>query len=77
MPYQLLKYLASVSGPTVLRDPDDIQRVALLKSAELVESDIPPTIYFQSGHIVYSGAAVIHRVTDAGRRLANRSDPNP
>jgi len=44
MPYQMLKYLATITGPTVLTEPDDIERVVVLRSAELVEADVPPTI---------------------------------
>jgi hypothetical protein len=72
MPYQMLKYLTTVLGPTVLTEPDDIERVLLLRSAELVEADIPPTLHLEDGHTRYAGAAVIHRVTAAGRKLASR-----
>ena len=71
MPYRMLKYLATATGPTILTEPDDIERVVLLRSAELVEADIPPTINSDDGHIRYAGAAVIHRVTAVGRKLAS------
>jgi hypothetical protein len=72
MPYQMLKYLTTVSGPTVLTEPDDIERVLLLRAAQLVEADIPPFVYLEDGHTRYAGAAVIHRVTAVGRKLACR-----
>jgi hypothetical protein len=75
MPYQMLKYLMTVSGPTVLTEADDIERALLLRTAELVEADIPPFICLEDGHTRYAGAAVIHRVTAAGRKLAYRHSP--
>ena len=76
MPYQLLKYLTTVSVPTVLTEPDDIERALLLRAAQLVEADIPPFIYLEDGHTCYPGAAVIHRVTAVGRKLAGRHSPS-
>jgi hypothetical protein len=76
MPYQMLKFLATTSGPTVFEDPDDIERVLILRSAELVEADVPPTIGDENGCTRYAGAAVIHRVTAVGRKLANPSSTN-
>jgi hypothetical protein len=70
MPYQMLKYLVTVQGPTAVTEPDEIERVILLCSAELVEADIPPTIQSEDGHVRYAGAAVIHRVTATGRKLS-------
>ncbi len=72
MPYQMLKYLTTVSGPTFLTEPDDIERAWLLRAAELVEADIPPFICLEDGHTRYAGAAVIHRVTAAGKKFACR-----
>ena len=72
MPYQMLKYLTTVSGPTVLTEPDDIEQAFLLQAAQLVEADIPPFGHLEDGHARYAGAAVIHRVTAIGRKLACR-----
>jgi hypothetical protein len=72
MPYVMLKYLTTVIGPMSFTEPDDIDRVEMLRSACLVEADIPPTLTSEDGHTRYVGAAVIHRVTDIGRRLAGR-----
>lgn len=70
MPYQMLKYLATVSGPTVWTEPDDIERAWLLRDAQLVEAEMPPILYLDDGHIRYAGAAMIHCVTPIGRKLA-------
>jgi hypothetical protein len=70
MPYPMLRYLTTASGPAVLTEPDDVERAWLLRAAELVEADMPPFVYFEDGHTRYAGAAVIHRVTAMDRKLA-------
>jgi len=77
MPYAMLRYLASRSGPTVLTDPEDIERVELLRSVKLVEAHIPTSITTRDGHIRYTGAAVVHSVTVTGRKLAGRAPSFP
>jgi hypothetical protein len=73
MSYVMLKYLTSRSGPTVLTDPADIEQVEFLRSLMLVEAHIPASITCRDGHIRYTGAAIVHSVTAAGRELGGRS----
>jgi hypothetical protein len=73
VPYQLLRYLVTVEGPIALIEADDIERIILLRSAGLVEAEIPPTIQSEDGRIRYAGAALIHRVTAAGRKVGHLS----
>jgi hypothetical protein len=73
MPYVMLKYLTSSTGPTVLTDPDDIERAKLLHAVQLIEAHIPASLNSRDGHIRYTGAAIIHSITAAGRKLADRS----
>ena len=77
MPYVIVRYLASRPGPTVLTDPEDIERVELLRSVNLVEAHIPGSIMTRNGHIRYTGAAVVHSITAAGRKLAGRAPSFP
>jgi hypothetical protein len=77
MPFAMLRYLASRPGPTVLTDPDDIERAELLRSVELVEAHIPASITSKDGSVRYTGAAVIHSVIAAGRKLADQSPAFP
>jgi hypothetical protein len=77
MPYAMLRYLASRPGPTVLTDPEDIERVELLRSVNLVEAHIPASITTREGHTRYTGAALVHSVTGAGRKLASRAPSFP
>jgi hypothetical protein len=77
MPSAMLRYLASRPGPTVLTDPDDIVRVRLLRSIELVEAHIPACVTAKDGRVRYTGAAVVHCVTTAGRKIASRAASFP
>jgi hypothetical protein len=72
MPYAMLRYLASRVGPTVLTEPEDIERVELLRSVKLVEAHIPGAITTKNGHIRYTGAAIVHSLTAEGSKLAGR-----
>jgi hypothetical protein len=72
MPFAMLRYLASRPGPTVLTDPEDIERVELLRAVKLVEAHIPASITTRDGHIRYTGAALVHSITVAGQKLAGR-----
>ena len=41
MPFQMMKYLAIVSGSSVLTESGDIERDLLLGSAQLTQANIP------------------------------------
>jgi hypothetical protein len=41
---KLLARLCAAEGPTEVFDQDDIEKLALLRSAALVEADIPPVL---------------------------------
>jgi hypothetical protein len=77
MPYAMLRYLASRVGPTVLTEPEDIERVELLRSVNLVEAQIPASITTGNGHIRYTGAAIVYGVTAVGSKLAGRAPSFP
>lgn len=71
MPMALLGFLGECSFPVCLADPEDIERVVLLRGTGLIEAEVPPRI-FDARTCCYSGAAVIQGLTTAGLALAQR-----
>ena len=71
MPMALLGFLGECSFPVCLADPEDIERVVLLRGTGLIEAEIPPH-GFGVRACCYSGAAVIQGLTAAGLALAQR-----
>ena len=71
MPMALLGFLGQCSLPVCLADPEDIERVVLLRGTGLIEAEIPPRILRGRG-CGYFGCAVIHSLTSRGLVLARR-----
>ena len=71
MPMALLGFLGECSFPVCLADPEDIERVVVLRGTGLIEAEIPPLI-FGARSCCYSGAAVIQGLTASGLALAKR-----
>ena len=67
----LLGFLADCSLPVCLADPEDIERVVVLRGTGLIEAEIPPRILGARSY-VYSGCAVILSLTPPGLALARR-----
>ena len=72
MPIALLAFLGDCSLPVCLADPDDIERVVVLRGTGLIEAEIPPRVLGARCY-VYSGCAVILSLTPPGLALARRS----
>lgn len=66
---KLLARLCAAEGPTEVFDQDDIEKLAVLRSAALVEADIPPVLV-EDGFCRYTGPANLLRVTNEGRAAA-------
>ena len=69
MPMKLLARLCAAEGPTEVFDQDDIEKLAVLRSAALVEADIPPLLV-EDGCCRYTGPAILLTVTNEGRAAA-------
>jgi hypothetical protein len=62
---RLLGRLCCVQLPVHIDDQDEIQICDVLRSAGLIEADLPPVLH-QRGRTVYSGQATVMRVTAKG-----------
>jgi hypothetical protein len=69
VPMKLLARLCAAEGPTEVFDQDDIEKLAVLKSAALIEADIPPVLV-EDGCFRYKGPAILLKVTKEGRSAA-------
>lgn len=79
MPMQLLGRLCCARLPMQIVDQLDIQKCDVLRSAQLIEAELPPVVH-QRGRTVYSGQATVMRVTDKGHSAAkqhSRQEPPP
>ena len=72
MPYELLKRLCSAQLPEKIDDPAEIDKLQVLRAAQLIEVDIPLAQAERGGHC-YAGNAIVMRVTPKGRAAASRS----
>jgi len=75
MPMALLIRLCCARLPLQVDDPLDIQKCDILRTAQLIEADLPPVLY-QRGRSVYSGQATVMRVTAKGYAAAKQHE-NP
>ncbi|CAN7486835.1 hypothetical protein LJR130_003311 [Variovorax sp. LjRoot130] len=66
MPFTLLKRLRAVQLPLMVEDPEDIDKLAVLKATNLIEAEVPK-MRRPSGPHRYDDAAVVLRVTERGR----------
>lgn len=75
---EMLSRLCKATMPCHVSDEDDIEKVSVLRAAQLVEADIPPLLE-DGGLLRFSGHAVVHRVTEdgfaavSGRRAGRRA----
>lgn len=65
MPFQFLSRLCGTLLPARFEDPEDIHKLRVLRAAELVVADIPPTVYASSS-TGYAFGAVAFSVTAQG-----------
>lgn len=65
MPYKLLERLCVAQTPLTIDDQADIDKLVVLKAAQLIEADLPP-VQFGRGHYCYAAHAVVMRVTPKG-----------
>ncbi|QNK69677.1 hypothetical protein [Variovorax sp. PAMC26660] len=71
MPMELLGKLCCAKLPLQLDDQTDIYKCDVLRSAQLIEAELPPVLH-QRGSIVYSGQATVMRVTAKGHSVAKQ-----
>lgn len=69
MPMKLLTRLCAAEAPIRVFDQDEIEKLAVLRSAALVEADIPPVLV-EDGRCRYTGAAILRKVTNEGHAAA-------
>lgn len=67
MPMELLRRLASQELPVALYAPADIDRLRVLRAADLVAALIPPVETLEGGAQVHKAAQVLC-ITPKGRR---------
>ncbi|MDR6858721.1 hypothetical protein [Variovorax guangxiensis] len=65
MPMELLSRLCNATMPCHLSDEDEIEKLAVLRAAQLVEAEIPPMLE-DGGFRWFSGPAVVYRVSHHG-----------
>jgi hypothetical protein len=65
MPMRMLSRLCCAQLPLLIDDQEEIQMCEVLRSAGLIEADLPPVLY-RRGHHVYAGQATVMRVTPKG-----------
>ncbi|MDO9406252.1 MAG: hypothetical protein Q7T87_19665 [Polaromonas sp.] len=63
---QLLIRLCCAQLPLKLDDQEEIQKCDVLRSAGLIEAELPPVAH-ERGRTVYSGQAIVMRVTPRGQ----------
>lgn len=69
----LLARLCAAEAPIQVFDQDEIEKLSVLRSAALVEADIPPVIV-KDGGCRYMGPAILRKVTDEGHAAARKHD---
>lgn len=65
MPMELLRRLATQELPTALYAPADIDRLRVLRAADLVAALIPPVETLEGGAQLHKAAQVL-RITEKG-----------
>ena len=74
MPMELLKRLADMDLPVALYAPADIDRLRVLRAADLVAALIPPVETLEGGAQIHKAAQVLC-ITPKGRRaLADEAE---
>jgi len=71
MPMTLLSRLCCAQLPLTIDDPSDIEKCDVLRTAQLIEADLPP-VRHERGRPVYSGQATVMRVTAKGLSAARQ-----
>lgn len=71
MPMALLTRLCCARLPLQLDDQDEIRKCDVLRTALLIEAELPPVLH-RRGSTVYSGQATVMRVTAKGLSAAKR-----
>ena len=66
---KLLARLCAAEVPIQVFDQDEIEKVAVLRSAALVEADVPPVLV-EDGCCRYMGPAIVRKVTNEGHAAA-------
>jgi len=69
MPWQLLERLRCARLPARTDDDDEIDKLAVLRSAGLIDADLP-LMRRGRGHHSYAGNAIVMRVTPQGQVAA-------
>jgi len=72
MPYELLKRLCSAQLPGKIEDPAGIDKLQVLRTAQLIEVDMPLAQPEREGHC-HGGNAIVMQVAPEGRAAARRS----
>ncbi|MDR6861323.1 hypothetical protein [Variovorax guangxiensis] len=65
MPMELLSRLCNATMPCHLSDEDEIEKLSVLRAAQLVEAEIPPMLE-DGGFRWFSGPAIVHGVSPEG-----------
>jgi hypothetical protein len=69
MPYDLLERLCCEKLPARIVGDGEIGKLAVLRTAGLVDADVPPTHQVR-GAQTYTGNAIVMRVTASGQATA-------
>ena len=70
MPMELLSRLCKATLPCHVSEEDDIEKLSVLRAAQLIEADIPP-MSEDGGYLWFSGPAIVRRVTEDGFAAAS------
>ena len=71
---ELLSRLCKATMPCHLSDEDEIEKLSVLRAAQLVEAEIPPMLE-DGGLRWFSGPAVVHRVSHHGFAAVSGREP--
>ncbi|NDZ17259.1 hypothetical protein C7T35_28870 [Variovorax sp. WS11] len=74
MPMELLSRLCHGTMPCHVSDEDEIEKLSVLRAAQLVDADLPPMLE-DGGLRWYSGPAVVHRVSHHGFAAVSGREP--
>ena len=69
VPMKLLTRLCAAEVPIQVFDQDEIEKLSVLRSAALVEAEIPPVLV-KDGGCRYMGPAILRKVTAEGHAAA-------
>lgn len=72
MPMHLLSRLCCARLPLLIDDQAEIRMCDELRSAGLIEAELPPLLH-QRGRVVYSGQATVMRVTPKGHDASGQA----